>query len=33
VILYLIYLTGSYGGDLVKRFGIGTEMYQNIESE
>lgn len=33
VILYLIYQTGSYGGDLVKRFGIGTEMYQNIESE
>ena len=33
VILYLVYQTGTYGGDLVKRFGIGTEMYQNIESE
>ena len=33
VILFLVYQTGSYGGDLVKRFGIGTEMYQNIESE
>jgi len=29
VILFLVYQTGTHGGDLVKRFGIGTELHQN----
>ncbi|NWG28190.1 MAG: DUF2231 domain-containing protein [Ignavibacteriaceae bacterium] len=32
VILYLVYQTGNYGGDLVKRFGIGTEFFMQDES-
>ena len=33
VILFLVYKTGTYGGDLVKKYGIGTEIYQNNEKE
>jgi len=29
VILFIVYKTGSYGGDLVKKYGIGTDFYQN----
>lgn len=29
VILFLVYQTGTHGGDLVKWFGIGTELHQN----
>lgn len=32
VILYLVYKTGDYGGDLVKKFGIGTEFFMKDES-
>lgn len=32
VILYLVYKTGDYGGDLVKKFGIGTEFIMKDES-
>lgn len=31
--LFLVYKTGTYGGDLVKKYGIGTDLYQNEESE
>jgi len=33
VILFIVFKTGSYGGDLVKKYGIGTDVYQNEESE
>ena len=33
VILFIVYQTGSYGGDLVKKYGIGTDIYQNDEAE
>ena len=33
LILFLVYKTGTYGGDLVKKYGIGTELYLNEESE
>lgn len=33
VILFIVYKTGSYGGDLVKKYGIGTDFYQNEEAE
>ena len=33
LILFLVYKTGTYGGDLVKKYGIGTDLYQNEESE
>jgi len=33
VILFIVYKTGSYGGDLVKKYGIGTDIYQNEEAE
>jgi uncharacterized membrane protein len=33
VILLIVFKTGSYGGDLVKKYGIGTDVYQNEESE
>jgi uncharacterized membrane protein len=29
LILFIVYKTGSYGGDLVKKYGIGTNFYQN----
>ena len=29
IILFLVYKTGTYGGDLVKKYGIGTELYEN----
>jgi len=33
LILFLVYETGTYGGDLVKKYGIGTDVYQNHNSE
>lgn len=33
VILFLVFQTGSYGGNLVKKYGIGTDIYQNDETE
>jgi uncharacterized membrane protein len=33
VILFIVYKTGSYGGDLVKKYGIGTDIYQNEVTE
>jgi len=33
VILYFVYQTGIHGGDLVKKYGIGTDVYQNYESQ
>ena len=33
VILFLVFKTGTYGGDLVKKYGIGTDVYQNHNSE
>jgi len=33
VILFLVFKTGTYGGDLVKKYGVGTNVYQNDESE
>jgi uncharacterized membrane protein len=32
-ILFIVYRTGIYGGDLVKKYGIGTDIYQNEEAE
>ena len=28
VILFLVYETGMHGGDLVKKYGIGTDMFE-----
>ena len=33
LILFLVYKTGTYGGDLVKKFGIGTDVRQNEETK
>ena len=33
ITLFLVVQTGLYGGDLVKKFGIGTDVYQNYENE
>lgn len=33
IILFLVIQTGLRGGDLVKKYGIGTDLYQNDESE
>jgi uncharacterized membrane protein len=33
VILFLVFKTGTYGGDLVKKYGIGTDVYQNHNSK
>ena len=33
VILFIVFQTGSYGGDLVKKYGIGTDIYQNEVAE
>ena len=33
LILFLVYKTGTYGGDLVKKYGIGTNLNQNEETE
>ncbi|MDH3269086.1 MAG: hypothetical protein OEM46_09570 [Ignavibacteria bacterium] len=33
VILFLVFQTGTFGGDLVKKYGIGTDIYQNEEVE
>ena len=33
VILFLVIQTGMYGGDLVKKYGIGTDIYLNNEKE
>jgi uncharacterized membrane protein len=27
---YLIYQTAEYGGDLIKKFGVGTELNFNL---
>ena len=32
MILFLVYQTGMHGGDLVKKYGIGTEIYNSSES-
>lgn len=32
-ILFLVFKTGTYGGDLVKKYGIGTDVYQNHNSK
>lgn len=29
VLIFLVYNTGNYGGDLVKKFGIGTEIIRS----
>jgi len=33
IILFLVIRTGLYGGDLVTKYGIGTDLYQNYEVE
>lgn len=33
IILFIVFKTGTYGGDLVKKYGIGTDIYQNEENE
>ena len=33
VILFLVYETGMHGGNLVKKYGIGTEIYNSSEIE
>lgn len=33
LILFIVYRTGIYGGDLVKKYGVGTDIYQNEEVE
>jgi uncharacterized membrane protein len=33
IILFIVFKTGTYGGDLVKKYGIGTDIYQNEETE
>ena len=33
IILFIVFMTGSYGGDLVKKFGIGTDIYQNEDAK
>ncbi|MCW9094984.1 MAG: hypothetical protein OQJ74_03985, partial [Ignavibacteriaceae bacterium] len=29
VIIFLVYETGIHGGDLVKKFGVGTELFNS----
>ena len=31
IILFLVIQTGLHGGDLVKKFGIGTDLYEKME--
>ncbi|HSW53746.1 MAG TPA: DUF2231 domain-containing protein [Ignavibacteriaceae bacterium] len=33
MILFLVYQTGMHGGDLVKKFGIGTDVFETKISE
>lgn len=33
VILFLVIQTGLHGGDLVKKFGVGTDLYKIIETK
>jgi len=33
VIIFLVYQTGMHGGDLVKKYGIGTEVFETKISE
>lgn len=33
MILFLVYQTGMHGGDLVKKYGIGTEIYNSTEGK
>jgi uncharacterized membrane protein len=33
MILFLVYQTGMHGGDLVKKYGIGTNVFENKISE
>lgn len=33
VILFLVYETGTHGGNLVKIYGIGTDIYNSSETE
>jgi len=33
MIVFLIYQTGIHGGDLVKKYGIGTEIYNSTEAK
>lgn len=32
-IIFLVYETGTHGGNLVKKYGIGTEIYKSSESK
>ena len=31
VLIYIVYETGTHGGTLVKKFGVGTEVIKSIE--
>jgi uncharacterized membrane protein len=33
LIIFLVYQTGQHGGDLVKKYGIGTDAYNSSESK
>jgi uncharacterized membrane protein len=33
IIIFLVYETGMHGGDLVKKFGIGTDVFETHISE
>jgi uncharacterized membrane protein len=33
MIVFLVYQTGIHGGDLVKKYGIGTEIYNSTEAK
>ncbi len=33
VVMFLVYQTGIHGGDLVKKYGIGTDVYETKISE
>jgi uncharacterized membrane protein len=32
ILIFLVYETGNYGGDLVKKFGVGTEVIKQGDS-
>ena len=32
ILIFLVYQTGNYGGDLVKKFGVGTEVITPSDS-
>lgn len=33
LIIFLVYQTGQHGGDLVKKYGIGTDTYNSYETK